>query len=262
MELENIINETRYNIKIEVDSHLFKVNHFILGSIVPFGDYWYWSGVQHNLGVIEDKDKIKTLKNDFIKSSSRIVYRYHKQLLNKAQETVKVNYEDFISFFGNDLVIFDDGLSMAAALQKKDKQKYDALPKEKLAEVMKKHGLNNPFPNMKFPDSVLNCKNGVAVFYYNAEGIEIMLSYHNLISGLKKQGEDLTEDEEDAIRGFIESTSISPDFVFRVLQDYSVKSLQKAFFLNTDNDDLVFLLHRYKGHFYRNRYPDVSLVLD
>ena len=84
-------------------------------------------------------------------------------------------------------------------------------------------------------------------------------------SGLEKQGLDLTEDEEDILRDFILSDVISPRFVRRVVQQYGSESISAAFFMPDSEDDefiLDYLLRRYKGHFYRTRYPSISILPD
>jgi hypothetical protein len=258
--LENVINKTQYAVRSTIDQNkAFNVNDIIIGGIVPYGDYWYWSGVQRNGGPLE-KNVIDELKNDFIRKSSRIVYRYDKQLLAKAKESLEKHYKEFIAFFGSDLVIFKDGLSMAAALQKKDREKYESLPKNQLAAHLKKYDLKNPFPVMDLPDDVINSENGIGVFFNSAEGIEIMLGFDDLVSGFKKEGKDLTEEECDSIKRFITSDAISPNYVYKMIERYQAKSINVSFLLNTEMNTIDYLLHKYKGHYFRNRYPEITLL--
>jgi hypothetical protein len=260
LELENIINEQIY--KVQLDDNLnnyFKVDEIIFGGIVPYGDFYYWSGVQHFFGKL-NKEAFNLLKNDFLKNSIKIVYRYDKNLLNKALDDVKVHYSDFKNFFNNDLVIFQDGLTMAAALQKKDKQKYQALPKDELDKIMKKYNLKNPFPNIDLPDYLLNADEGIAVYFNPDIGIEIMTDFNNVKNGFEKQGVNLTEDEKEAIREFIESDTISPNFVMKLVNENGDKSIASSFLISSELNFTEFLLHKYKGHFYKNKYPEISYV--
>ncbi|MDO9153559.1 MAG: DUF3843 family protein [Paludibacter sp.] len=260
-ELENIINEQIYKVQSFKEAIVFKKNHFVLGGLVPYGEYYYWSGVQRDLGKMDSKT-ITNLKNDFVLKSTRIVYRYDKKLLNRALESIKVHYADFKSYFNTDLVYFKDGISMAAALQNKDKQKYDALSKEDLKEVMKKHNLKNPFPNMHLSKDLLQAKNGLGVFFNPNEGTEIMMDFDDITNGFRKKGVNLTKNEKSAIQQFIFSSAISPNFVLRMIADYGEKSIASAFVINNDVNCTSFLLHKYKGHFYKNRYPEISLKID
>lgn len=260
MTLENIINETRYRVRSDIEQNsVFKVGNVIFGGIVPYDDYWYWSGMQSDCGRL-DKNAINELRVGLIRKSSRIVYRYDKQLLAKAKESLNIHYKEFIAFFGSDLMTFKDGLSMAAALQKKDKEKFESLPKNELEAHLKKHGLKNPFPRMDLPDELLNSENGVGVYFNPDEGIEIMLGFDDLLSGFKKEGKDLTHDECEAIRDFIISEAISPRFVRTMIDRYGAKSINSSFLINSEMKVTDYLLHKYKGQYFRNRYPEITLI--
>ncbi len=260
LELKNIINEKTYKVRLDNNQNVFKKDHIIFGGIVPFRNYYYWSGIQKGLGKL-DNNSLKNIQNNFVNNTTRIVYRYDKKLLSKALDSVKIHYSDFKSFFGNDIVTFKDGLSMAAALQKKDRLKYEKLPEKELNIFMKKNKLKNSFPNMDLPDYLLNTEDGVAVFFNPNIGIEIMTSFDNIKSGFSKKGIKLTGAEKEAIREFITSDAISPNFVMKLINKYGDKSIASAFLLDTDLKFTLFLLHKYKGHYYRNKYPEISLKL-
>lgn len=261
LEVENIGTGQKYLVQTFKDDNIFKKDYIVFGGLVPYGGYYYWSGVQRGFGKLNFKT-IQKLNADFDLSSSRIVYRYDKKLLSMAQESVKSHYEDFKRYFNDDLVCFKDGFSMAAALQKKDKQKYDALSKDKLAKVMKDNNLKNPFPGMNLPTDLLNAENGIGVFFNPTEGMEIMMGFDDITNGFRKNGVNLTNDEETAIQEFIFSSSISPAFVHRLIDKYGTKSIASSFVISTDLNCTSFLLHKYKGHFYRNRYPSISIKID
>jgi len=258
--LENIINDTIYVVhSIGEMNKIFKDGYVFWGALVKYGDFWYWSGVQHNYEVVE-QNLLEKLKSDYIKNSPHIVYRYDKKLLEKVKENLHMQLQKFLIYFGSDLVTFKDGLSMAAALQKKERELYEALPKNELEAHMKKHGLENPYPKMDLPKELLESENGVAVYFNDDEGIEMMFHYNDLLSGLKKAGIDLTEDEDEAVRNFITSDAISPNFVRRMVEQHGTKSINSSFLINPDKNILEYLLHRYKGEYFRNRYPAITLL--
>lgn len=89
-----------------------------------------------------------------------------------------------------------------------------------------------------------------------------MVEFNDLVRGLKKKGKHLTEDEEFAIRGLIESPVISPAFVRRLTQKYGPGSIASAYLIREPQDAsyLSYLLRRYKGNFYRKRYPNLAIV--
>ena len=86
--------------------------------------------------------------------------------------------------------------------------------------------------------------------------------FDDVISGFQKQGRDLSEDESEMIRELICSDAISPQFVRKLVQEYGEESIASAFLIPQDCDKhyLEYLLRRYKGHFYRDRYPSITLV--
>ena len=83
-----------------------------------------------------------------------------------------------------------------------------------------------------------------------------------LVAGLSKKGEGVSGDEEAVIRGFFESPAISPQFVRRVLEEYGGDSVKAAFVLRGDLLAywLDYLFRSRKGHYYRKRYPALSVV--
>jgi len=261
LEVENIITEQKYLVRTFKEDNIFKKDYFVFGGIVPYDDYYYWSGVQRGLGKLNFK-QLQKLKGDFVLKSSSIVYRYDKELLSKAQESVKSLYEEFKSYLKDDLVYFKDGFSMAAAFQMKEKQKYDALSKDELTKIMKENNLKNPFPNMNLSADLLNYEKGIGVFFNPTEGMEIMMGFDDITNGLRKNGANLTNDEIIAIQELIFSSSISPAFVHRIIARYGHKSIASSFLISTDINCIEFLLHKYKGHFFRNRYPSISIKIN
>lgn len=76
------------------------------------------------------------------------------------------------------------------------------------------------------------------------------------------KGVNLSEDKLDSIRAFIFSDSISPRFVRKLVQKYGDESIASVFLIRNDQHThyLDYLLRRYKGHFFRNRYPSITLI--
>jgi len=149
---------------------------------------------------------------------------------------------------------------MAAALQKKDRKKYEALPKHELEAHLKRHGLLNPFPRMNLPDTLLNSENGVGVCFNRDEGMGIMTGCDDLLSGFKKEGEELTEDECEVMRKFITSDGISPAFVRTMVGRHGSQSINASFLMDGKMNVIEYLLHKYKGQYFRNRYPEISFI--
>jgi hypothetical protein len=61
---------------------------------------------------------------------------------------------------------------------------------------------------------------------------------------------------------FVQSDDVSPAFVERLVQEYGGESIAAAFHIDNWDDKTVlpYLLRRYKGEYYRNRYPNFSII--
>ena len=254
---KNIINERSYRIADVGKNSPFKVGNVVFGSTVKYGDDWYWSGAQRLLGNMEENE-INKIREDFINNTSGIVYRYDKDLLEIAKKRTKEFYNEFLSDYGDEIVEFKNGLSFAASFQKREREKYEALSQEKYEELKAKHKLKNKSPNFDFPENLINCENGISVFFNINEGQEILIEFDNFKKVFAKQGENLTEEDCDYIYAMMEDDSISPGFVKKIIKQYGIKSILKAYYVD-EEACIEYLLHKYKGLFYRQRYPTLTI---
>ena len=115
---------------------------------------------------------------------------------------------------------------------------------------------------MSLPQELLDSDNGIGVYFNPDEGQEIVQEFNDILSGLRKRGLDLTLAEEDAIRGWIGSEEISPGFVRRLADEFGDESIKASFLLGKRHEGyaLEYLLRRFKGRFYRPRYPTLTIV--
>lgn len=261
LKLINIINDEPYQVRMDNKERLFKTGQLVFGSLVPWEGVWYWSGGQ---ATYDDppEEALSEMCQSLRRTASSIVYRYDKTSLKQAQETVDRLRQVFLDTHGDDLVIYPDGLSMAAAMQKMYRWYNERMPEEARARAMQKYGLSSSAPEMPYPPEVIEHENGVGVFFNPGEGTELMLNFNHLVDGFKKRGLDLSEDEAFAIQEFIYSEAICPAFVRRLVRDYGPESIAAAFLIRDTQGHpyLDYLLRRHKGHFYRNRYPSVTVV--
>ncbi len=260
IEVRNIINDARYRVHLNLGRNPFTRGSFVYGSLVPWGGEWYWSGEQRILGQL-DAAAIDQLKQSYRKQPS-IFYRYSPEDLKKARELVRGQYEEFVARHGKDWVVFPDGLAMAADWQKAAQEKIASLPPAERKKFMDKHGLKKHFPEMNLPPELLESKHGMGVYFNPDEGMEIFEDFNDILAALKKKGVSLTPDEGEAIRQWVWSESISPGFVRRVAEEYGSESIRAAFLLANHDEHfaLEYLLRRYKGTFYRPRYPTLTIV--
>ena len=260
-EVMNIVNDKPYTVRISADTNQFEVGTIVFGSLVPWNGEWYWSGEQHIFGDITE-ETLQELKDTFLKKVPGIAYRYCNELAEKARKAVDRHYNEFMEYHGADLAIYPDGLSMAADYQKEIRLQWGSKPMEEIAKIMEKLKLKDPSPSLSFPNDLFENDRGVGVYYNPDEGQEIMTGFNNIISGFKKKGMDLTREEEEGIRAFICSDMVSPKFVRRLIQEYGSESIESAFLIRGSHDEshIDYLLRRYKGTYYRKRYPHIAFV--
>ncbi len=253
---QNIINGSSYRIVHGTKISPFKEGEVILGSTVKYGDDWYWSGLQKQLGKLSE-DQIKELREDFIQRNSLVVYRYNKQLLESARTKTTEFYNEFVVAYGDDFKCFDSGLNYIASEQKREGEKYETLSEEQFEELKVKHKLKNKSPNFGVPENVLNCENGVAVYYNENVGQEIIIEFNDLITAFEKHGLNLSQKDFDNITSLFEDRSISPEFVKKIISLYGTKSIMKAYHIDSQ-DDIDYLLHKHKGQYYKHTYPTLT----
>jgi hypothetical protein len=260
IEVRNVINDRTYWVRMNLERNPFPRGSFVQGSLVPWDGEWYWSGKQQSFARL-DAATIARLKRDY-RMRPAIYYRYSPEDLEKARELVHRQYEEFVTRHGKDWVVYPNGLAMAADWQKAAKEKIASLSPRDRERVMKKHGLKSPSPVMNLPRELLESKGGIGVYFNPEEGMEIIQDFDDLLSGLRKRGTDLTPGEAGAIRGWIVSESISPGFVRRLAEEFGDESIRAAFLLGKHEEGYVleYLMRRYKGRFYRPRYPTLTLV--
>jgi Protein of unknown function (DUF3843) len=258
----NIVNDQPYRIRIKMGDHPFRRGQLVFGSLVPWRGEWYWSGEQQSWDDASKVD-VEDMKRTMRRQSPAIVCRYSKDYEAQVRQMMSVMHEKMLAFHnGKDLVTYSDGLAMAADWQKELRWQWESRSRQEAEEVARKHALKKGRPEMNIPQDLLEEKDGLGVFLNPDEGKEIMSRFTTLLTGLRKKGEGLTEVEQDAIRGFFDSPAISPEFVRRVLEEQGQESVKAAFLLrgNVPEYWLDYLLRSHKGHFYRKRYPSLSVA--
>jgi hypothetical protein len=261
LEVENLASGHTYRIRIQMDNHPFTKDLVVFGSLTPWKGEWYWSGRQRLLTGIKQAgidEMIVTMK----RASSSILCRYWKEYADLVRERASSHSARMLEFHGTDLIIYQDGLSAAADWERETAKAWSSLAESDAKEIMHRWNLSRKKADIRIPKDVLNHENGVGVFINPKEGMEIMLEFNPLVTGMKKAGIDLTEEESQAIHSFLTSQQISPAFVFRIVREYGIESIKTVFLLSKCKDDywLDYLLRSLKGQFYRKRYPSLSVL--
>jgi hypothetical protein len=257
----NLINDQPYSVRMEIPREQcpFAPGQMVFGSLVPWREEWYWSGGQNTYPKVPPD--FSTLKRSMIEKNPQIVYRYRADLAERARQSVATHQAAFVRFHGSDLAVFADGLTAAAAEQQSLREQIEAKIGADLPAYLTKHGLDRTGPKLSWPRKLIECQRGVAVFYHEGEGIEIMADFDLLRGALSKSRETLSEGEANTLQAFVESAEISPAFVRRVIREHGSAGLASLYFLPSgDTTELEFLLRRFKGLYYRRRYPRISLL--
>jgi hypothetical protein len=259
----NVVNGQPYSIRMNVGLAAcpHKPGDMVFGSLTPWGGEWYWSGEQRVWSDLPEIEETK-IGREMLEQSSAIAYRYCPAEAAEARVRIGEHRARFIAYYGGDLTTFPDGLTLAAAEQRRMIAEWAAGDPEHAARVMRERGLQKPCPRMEFPPAFLNHDQGIGAFFNPEEGVEYLLKFNHVVSALGKRGVELSEEELEALRGCMTSSAISPAFVRRLVVDYGGESIAEAFLIRGFPLDLAldFLLRRHKGHFFRRRYPSLSLL--
>jgi len=261
MDVINLLNEQPYTIHVGKIGDQFRVDDVVFGGLVPWDGVWYWSGVQHRYTNVT-AEEMRHITQDFPLKAPQIVYRYCDALAAKARELLGKHYQQFVDYHGTDLVIYPDGKTMAAELHKFHQDQFASAPKEEVEAFLKRHQLSEPSPQVAWSPELLECDDGIGVYFNPEEGQEMMTGFDEVLRGFQKRGDDVKEEESEGIRQSLYADAISPGFVSKLMQDYGDASIAAAFLMPQDCDKyyVAYLLRRYKGHFYRKRYPSLSIV--
>jgi hypothetical protein len=70
----------------------------------------------------------------------------------------------------------------------------------------------------------------------------------------------LTDDEAETVRALIENQAISPAFVERLVREHGCGAIGRSYLIRgfQQTPHLAWLLRRFKGKFYRTRYPTIA----
>jgi len=204
--------------------------------------------------------RMEVERDDFLATNSAVTYRYCPDRAQRARDFAAEHFADFVRFHGSDLAVFPDGLSAAAAEQKRMRIFSESKAGKNLAEILRKYGKADSSPSMRLPKGFIKSGKGVAVFYHEGEGTEMIEGYDILLSALGNRGDLLSRKELEILQAFIEEDTISPAFVRRVIREEGSAGIERLYFLSDGEADIEYLLRRFKGFYYRKRYPCISLL--
>lgn len=261
IEVRNLVSGQTYRVRMNTPDCPFQAGQVVFGSLTPWRSEWYWSGEQRLLAELSLAAEAD-LRKHMLEKESALTYRYCAERVDMARKSVERHHGRFVEYYGNDFVLFGNGLCAAAAEQKRMEAEWQAAPPEKVQRLMKERGLTRACPPLHFPREFLECEQGIGCFFNSAEGQEYLREFNPVLAGLRKRGRGLTDNEMEGIRHLVESPAISPAFVLRMVREHGAQSIGAAYLIDDfeADKDLACLLRRHKGHFYRRRYPSISLI--
>ncbi|MEI6780056.1 MAG: DUF3843 family protein [Verrucomicrobiota bacterium] len=259
--VRNLVNGQPYTVRMNVPNCPFQPGMIVWGSLTPWRGEWYWSGEQRPYENVPEHEEA-TLRREMLERHTGIAYRYCPAEAAQARAANRIQHDKFVAYYGDELVVYPDGLAFAAAEQKRLETLWRAADQEHVSRVMRERGLDRPRPPMQFSRVLLDHDEGVGTFYNPEEGQEFMLGFNHVLSGLRKQGDGLSDPERYALRSFVTNQGASLAFVHRLVREHGAASLFEVFHLRDIPPDqaLVFLLRCHKGRYFRNRYPAIALV--
>jgi Protein of unknown function (DUF3843) len=263
LKAKNIITGTVYEFPEETKSHFspFKKGMVIMGACVPFDGKWYWSGIQRQLGSVSRHD-LGRLKAEFCKKSSSIVYRYDKERAAKAAEQTKGYHAAFVEFFGSDMAEFKTGREAAnAMIAKLEYQQKKILGDEKFEKQKEKFRLADITAESVYSPEFLEEDGGICAFSNPGIGDELITHFFAFKKSLKKQGKGLNMEELELLQDFFMTDTISKEALERLAAEFGKDSFATAFFLHKKPKYWFdYLLRKFKGQDFRNRYPNLTIL--
>ena len=97
LEVTNLINDQPYRVIMGSGPQPFRPGSMVFGSLVPWGEYWYWSGAQRQYSAMDDS-AVEDIRQSMIAKSPSIVYRYRKDLLDQAVAATERHYREFLDY--------------------------------------------------------------------------------------------------------------------------------------------------------------------
>src|SRR5262249_28651406 len=80
---------------------------------------------------------MQQIKRDFPLKASQVVYRYCDALTEKARELLGKHYQQFLDYYGTDLVTYPNGQAMAEDMRKFHQYQFDTAPQKDVEAFLK-----------------------------------------------------------------------------------------------------------------------------
>lgn len=248
-----------------------KSGDLLFSRVTPWDDYWLLSGIQQQFeGAGKDQNLVSELRREAIYTPS---YRHVDNNAPRIQEGFKVQeaqYQAWIALFGQEELLFEDGLKLGAAVNRFHRYWRDEmiLPDSGLTRAQlyqQSHGHSPPELKFPLPDYLIEAKDTAAVFD-RRHGLAFYVGYRLFRSAFNDQGQ-LTQEQIQRVWDYL--TDESTDYwLFQRMRDQYPERTQyvfrqvlknKQFRLDRDFD---VVLRKFKGESMRRPVRPMITVID
>lgn len=236
----NVVNGLPYTIEMNVDDAPFVPDMIVSGALYPWRGKWCWSGEQETMHPVGPEFDLKA-RATFLQQAPSAAYCYCLPELEEARKFAIANHEQFLAFYGSDLIAFPDADSLIASEEKR----------------LRAEGLKDTDFNIPLPPSFHKQSDGVGLFSSPTLGVEAVRAYSLIASGMLKKGTDLTDAECLAVVGIIADRVCSVELVQRLVDEHGMGSFGAVLSHKTVPAEftLKVALRCNKGDSFRRCYP-------
>jgi hypothetical protein len=265
----NLIDELTYRVRSNMGAAALapmRPGSFLITRLVPVGDDWLLSGYSHILPSSQRRDAIAVAQRLALQRPS-LAFR-NPQKLEQAWELQRQERQDFISFFGSDLVIIP-GRELQERLEAyhhfrmydlRDEQ--GRSPAERAEE---QYGAVPEMPQMELDADLIESET-IGVIFDEVEGLNFFPDFGMVEETFATPQLALDEHHREAVLGYLESPRISP-LPLRRLAERNPEHASRVFRQVLQQPDFAWerdgeaLLRRYKAsYFERPSLPGVVPV--
>jgi hypothetical protein len=134
--VRNLVNGQPYTVRMDMPRCPFQPGRVVFGSLTPWRGEWYWSGEQRPYENVPEHEEA-TLRKEMLERHPAIAYRYCPAEAAQARAANRIQHDQFIAHCGGDLVVYPDGLTLAAAEQKRLETLWRAADQEQVRRLMR-----------------------------------------------------------------------------------------------------------------------------
>jgi hypothetical protein len=269
----DLASEDRYRLTATKPGALasFGPGDLICSRITPWDDYWLFSGIQQCFrGAGKDRNLVSELKRE---AKYRPMVGHTDPDDPRIQEGFKIQqqqYQAWIDVFGQEEILFEDGLELAAAINRFDRYWTDEMivPDSGLTRAQlyqQRHGHEPPGPTFSLPEALLEAKDTAAVFD-RRHGLAFYWGYGLFRSAFEGQGQ-LTTEQARRIWEYLTNESIDY-WLFQRMRDQFPERTQDVLRQTLRDDqfrvdhDFDAVLRKFKGEAMRRPVRPMVTVVD